>query len=1163
MKLVNANPNAAVSGGNELPGKVNYFLGNDPGKWHTSVPTYAKVRYTGIYPGIDLVYYGNPSADGQLEYDFVVAPGADPGVIALDVAAGLSRHPSSKSGGIPIRSGQVPPPLQIAADGDVVIKTDGGEIRFHKPVVYQGQDSGFRIRDSGAKNPQQPAASNRKSPITNRKSIGACFRLDAQNRIHFALGAYDHTRPLVIDPVLAYSTFLGGSGGGDAGNAIAVDTAGNVYVAGGTRSVDFPVTQGAFQTANQAVVRGGNAFVTKLNPTGTALVYSTYLGGSGGDGASAITVDTAGNAYVAGETYSTDFPVTQGAFQTTNKAAANGNDTAFVAKLNPTGTALVYSTYLGGSAISIRIAYFGDQANAIAVDAAGDAYVAGETYSVDFPVTAGAFQTTNRAGARGLWNAFVTTLNPAGTALVYSTYLGGSGSPGVKYAGDAGNAIAVDTAGNVYVAGQTYSPDFPVTSGAYQTTNHAAARELSNVFVTKLSPAGTALVYSTFLGGGGRDIGSAIAVDTAGNVYVAGQTSSTDFPVTQGAFQTTNHVEAEPPLTLASNAFITKLDPAGTALVYSTYLGGSGRVNQVDIPDGDLASGLAFDSSGNAYVTGSTGSVDFPTTPGAYQMTNHRQCMGGWIGCYNAFITELNPTGSALLYSTYLGGEGTNPGEFTGSAAFRNGDQANALALDNSGNVYVTGSAPSYDFPVTAGAFQTMVNSLYGNAFVTELNMAAPSTATTPTVTVTPTSSTITSGQPLAVRVSVSGGSANPQPTGTVALASRAYASAATTLSGGSATIDIPGGSLLAITSEVLTTDVLAAKYIPDAASSSAYNFSSGVGSVTVVGLSISVTPSSSALTSAQAQSQPLAVAVVATAGAGNPTPTGTVTLTTGSWSSAATALLGGNAAINIPSGTLTIGSNALNVSYSGDSNYPAVATAATAVVTVSAATVAVVPSSSSINSAQALPVTITVSAGSGNPTPTGTVTLSCGSAYASLVTPLTGGSATITIPAGTLPPGVDTLEASYAGGNYLPASGQASVTVAGFTIAGTAVTVYPGPIAMSTITVTPAGGFTGSVALTAAITSSPGGAQSLPTLSFGGTSRVSITGATGGIATLTISTTAANSCPAAILIRRRVPWYPPPCTPTSGTTPGNYTITVTGTSDTTVATGIVALTVE
>ncbi len=1229
MQLAGASGTGEPMGEEQLPGTVNYFIGNDPARWHTSVPTYAKVRYAGIYPGIDLVYYGNPSADGQLEYDFVVAPGADPSVIALDVAAGLSRHPSSKSGGVPTRSGQVPPPLQIAADGDLVIKTDGGEIRFHKPVVYQEQ---FTVDSSQVtvQDEKRNTTDNQKSKIQIRKFLEGHYVLTAANQIHFALGSYDHTRPLVIDPVLEYSTYLGGSGE-DSATAITVDTAGNAYVTGLTTSTDFPVTPGAFQSTNKDSENNSTstAFVTKLNPAGTALVYSTYLGGSGGgssgDLGSAIALDTAGNVYVAGQTSSTDFPVTQGAFQTTNKAAAIKGINAFVAKLNPGGTALVYSTYLGGSGGQNQP---GDSASGLAVDSSGNAYVTGTAGSTDFPVTQGAFQTTNHAAANDL-NAFVTKLNATGTALVYSTYLGGSGT---ELGGDMGNAIAVDTGGNVYVAGQTYSTDFPVTPGAFQTTNHAAANVSTNAFVTKLNPTGTALVYSTYLGGSGvkveypGDVGNAIAVDTAGNVYVAGYTYSTDFPVTQGAFQTTNHTANS-----TSNAFVTKLNPAGTALVYSTYLGGSGGVLNIEPvasgAAGDLARGLVIDGSGNAYVIGSAGSADFPVTPGAYQTTNHDQpgCVGGCIGGYNAFITELNSTGSALVYSTYLGGDGITPRN-TFSPFFGEGDQASALAADNSGNVYVTGGAQSYDFPVTAGAFQTTLTSWFVNPFVTKLNMSATSTATTPMVTVTPASSTITSAQAATVTVSVSGGSGNPTPTGMVTLLSSSYSSAATTLSAGSATIDIPVGNCRETLDEewiinnptAYCQDLLAATYIPDTASSSTYNFSSGLGLVNVVLPNISVTPSSSTLTWAQSQSQALPVAIAVTGGTGNPVPTGTVTLTTGSWTSAATALSGGSATISIHPGTLTKGGNSLTVSYSGDSNSAAVAIDGSAVVTVGGVTVSVVPASSTINSTQPLPVTITVSAASGSPIPTGMVTLASGS-YISAATALAGGSATITIPAGTLALGGDLLEASYGGdANYGVAQGGALVTVTpgspSFTITGTAVTVTAGATTgnTSTITVTPAGGFTGSVALTAAVTSSPAGALDPPTLSFGSTSPVSITGPSAGTATLTISTTAANTCVAASLTHRRVPWYPAGgaalacillfgipgrrcswrrmhglltllvaltcgvlacggggrnvvnCGPIiPGTTAGTYIVTVTGTSGSTTATGTVTLTVQ
>jgi hypothetical protein len=312
--------------------------------------------------------------------------------------------------------------------------------------------------------------------------------LEADNQVGFDVPSYDPTRPLVIDPALSYSTYLGGSGG-DMAYAITVDTAGNAYVAGEASSTNFPVTPGAFQTTNPA----GSAFVTKLNPTGTALVYSTYLGGSSGATASGLAVDTSGNVYLTGDTGAIDFPVTPGAYQTTNRAAANGDTTAFVTKLNPTGTALLYSTYLGGSGLSTYTPYSGDKGNAIAVDATGDAYVTGQTYSIDFPVTQGGLQTANHGEAKGTFNAFITKLNAAGTALAYSTYLGGSGGR-ISYEGDMGSAIAVDSAGDAVVTGEAFSSDFPVTTGVLQTTNKAAANQGTNAFVTKLNPSGTALV---------------------------------------------------------------------------------------------------------------------------------------------------------------------------------------------------------------------------------------------------------------------------------------------------------------------------------------------------------------------------------------------------------------------------------------------------------------------------------------------------------------------------------------------------------------------------------------------------------------------------------------------------------------------------------------------
>lgn len=491
------------------------------------------------------------------------------------------------------------------------------------------------------------------------------------------VGDYDRTRPLVIDPVLVYATYLGGSLA-DAGRRIAVDAAGNAYVTGATSSADFPTTAGALATTSTRP----EAFVTKLNPAGTALLYSTYLGGSGADDGFDIAVDAAGNAYVTGITNSPDFPTTAGAFQATLAGGFFGD--AFVTKLNPTGSALVYSTYLGGTGAN--------QGRGIAVDTAGSAYVTGRTESADFPTTAGAFDTTPNDTAFG--DAFVTKLNPAGSDLVYSTYLGGIGS-------DQGLGVALDAAGHAYVVGFTNSSDFPTTPGSHDRVLNNGVGFNADAFVTKLDPTGSALIYSTYLGGRSDDTGLAIAVDAASSAYVTGGTQSDDFPTTFGAFDGV--------LGGNQDAFITKLDPAGAMLVYSTFLGGS-------FPD--LGSDIKVDGAGRAHVTGNTGSVNFPTTADAFQAT----LAGGFSS--DAFVTILDPTGTLLVYSTYLGGTG--------------GDFGHGIALDAAGNTYVVGFTESADFPVTAGAFDTTLGGL-SDAFVAKIgeNVAPPPDTTPPTITIT------------------------------------------------------------------------------------------------------------------------------------------------------------------------------------------------------------------------------------------------------------------------------------------------------------------------------------------------------------------------------------------------------------------------------------------
>jgi Beta-propeller repeat len=491
MKLRNANPTAKVSGVDGMAGTSNYFIGNDPAKWKTSVATYAKVKYEGIYSGIDLVYYGNQR---QLEYDFIVSPGADPHRIAFDIA-GANK-------------------IRRDAQGDLVLSMSEGDIRWHKPVVYQVND--------GA-----------------RHQIAAHYAITNTNRVAFEVAKYDATKPLYIDPLI-YSTYLGGSSF-DGAYAIAVDSAGSAYVTGSTNSFDFPI-KNAFQTTTP----GWDAFVTKLDPTGSALVYSTYLGGNGGAVGNGIAVDNAGNAYVIG--------LTGSGFATMNPLQPNyggGQTDAFVAKINAAGSALIYSTFLGGSGP--------DDGSGIAVDSAGNAYVTGGTNSTDFP-TKNPFQAANGGGAVAS-NAFVAMINTAGSALVYSTYLGGDGGAG-------GSSIAVDSAGNAYVTGSAEA-NFP-TQNAWQPAFGGGV----DAFVTKFNPTGSALVYSSYLGGSGFDYGSGIAVDSSGDAYVTGS-AGPDFPVTPGAFQTAYGGGT-------SNAFVSKINAGGSALVYSTYLGGNPEEEGLD-----------------------------------------------------------------------------------------------------------------------------------------------------------------------------------------------------------------------------------------------------------------------------------------------------------------------------------------------------------------------------------------------------------------------------------------------------------------------------------------------------------------------------------------------------------------------------------------------------
>ncbi|HEV2799546.1 MAG TPA: SBBP repeat-containing protein [Pyrinomonadaceae bacterium] len=624
MKLVGADEGAHAEGLGELAGKVNYFSGNDPAKWRANVPTFGRVRYSEVYPGIDVVYYGNQR---QLEYDFVVAPGADARAVSLKFV-GADK-------------------VAVDEGGDLLLTVDGDIIRQLKPVVYQ-----------------EEAASG------ERRTIESGYALQPDGRVGFHLGDYDAERPLVIDPVIAYSTYLGGSGT-DEGRDIAVDAAGNAYVCGETDSANFP-TANAFDSTFGSGQLGGqrDAFVTKLNAAGNALVYSTYLGGSGNtaqpningdDRCFGIRVDASGNAYVAGETHSDDFP-TANAFQATY---GGGFSDAFVTKLNAAGNALVYSTYLGGNIF--------DAAQSIALDSSNNVYVTGRTTSPNFP-TANALQATQ---ASQFADAFVTKINAEGTALVYSTYLGGSASTSGQGDFENGSGIAVDSAGNAYVTGQTRSTNFPTLNPVQAAFGGGFPN--GDAFVTKINPGGTALVFSTYLGGSNDDVGADIAVDSAGVAHVAGFTESANFP-------TANALDAAFGGTL--DGFVTKFNPAGTAFAYSTYLGGSGE---------DAANDIAVDAAGNVHVAGGTASTDFPTL---------NPVQAALVGVGDTFVSKLNPGGTAFIYSTYFGGGGI--------------DRANSFTLDSTANAYVTGITDSTNFPTLTPAQATNGGGL--DAFVYKLS---------------------------------------------------------------------------------------------------------------------------------------------------------------------------------------------------------------------------------------------------------------------------------------------------------------------------------------------------------------------------------------------------------------------------------------------------------
>lgn len=614
MKFALPADNVKIEGVHKQQYKVNYFIGNNPENWHTETPTYSKVKYNNILPGVDVVYYGNGK---QLEYDIIVSPGANPEEISMDFE-GLDS-------------------INEDSEGNLILKIDEEEIKILKPKTYQ--------------------------KIKNKEQMVNCNYTIKDNAVGFKLGDYAKNNALVIDPIiLAYSTYLGGSSI-ENGYSIAVDNQGNAYVAGGTESLDFPGTENnplpgvnSFQPKFAGV---RDAFVTKINAKGTELIYSSYLGGSRYDYALAIALDNAGYAYITGYTESDDFPGTgtrpiQGVncFQPNHSIGVD----AFVAKINPQGNGLVYSSYLGGSSADIGYG--------IAVDIQGNAYVTGSTSSTNFPGTrnnpipgVASFQPDY-----GYSNdAFVSKINNIGTTLIYSSYLGGS-----SY--DVGLCVVVDSEGSAYVTGAANSTDFPGTNGYFQPFNGGD----NDAFVVKVKPDGTALIYSTYLGGAGREFGSAVAIDDQRNAYIAGYTSSTNFPGTRN--NTIAGVNSfQPDYGGNFDAFVTKINSQGKSLIYSSYLGGSGS---------DIGYAIALDNSYNIYITGFTQSSDFPGSKNGFGVFQP-----DYTGTQDGFVTKINSSGTAIMYSSYLGGNGS--------------DEGRGIALDSQGNIYIAGSTESTNFPGT------------------------------------------------------------------------------------------------------------------------------------------------------------------------------------------------------------------------------------------------------------------------------------------------------------------------------------------------------------------------------------------------------------------------------------------------------------------------------
>ncbi len=637
MRLVGADPSAKGRAERRQRGVSHYLRGRNDSSWIRNVPHFERVRFEDVYQGVDVVYYGNQR---QLEHDFVVAPGADPNQVQLEFAGAKS--------------------VSVDGSGNLSVETPSGSLGLQKPLVYQ-EIEGARLH------------------------IDSAYTLADNGKVGFQIAEYDKSKPLVIDPVLLWGTYLGGSGL-DQGNGLALDPEGFVYVSGSTDSVDFPTTAGAFQTNNAGLT---DAYVCKINEEGTELVYSTYIGGTGQDYGNDVAVDMAGRPYVCGATNSQDFPIASPpGTEPAQPIYGGGAADAFVTRLTVDGSGIFYSTYVGNYAPP-KVIPQEDIAYAIAVDPAGNAYITGST-------TGGEFWTVSPI--QGLYgggptDAFVTGLDVLGQ-ISFSTFLGGGpenygGNTDFGEGTDVGYGIDVDSQGFVYICGGTNSKyTFPVFNNL-QRVNRSKRPDHSDGWVAKMVPSGQKFVWSTYLGGVNDDKALDVAADEVGNAYVTGYTKSNNFPISKKEprpYRGTPYGKAD--------AFVTKIDAAGFQLVYSTYLGGSGD---------DFGQAIAVGPNGIAYVTGYTSSVNFPTT---------RAMQKHFGGLFDAFVTKLDSTASNLIYSGYFGSNDQ--------------DYGNAIAVNGEGDVYIAGTTLGATFPGTSGTIQPGYGGGVSDAFLVKVTDEAP-----------------------------------------------------------------------------------------------------------------------------------------------------------------------------------------------------------------------------------------------------------------------------------------------------------------------------------------------------------------------------------------------------------------------------------------------------